>query len=121
MRTLAACGMCLVTGLGGLQAQSKLSTTNKVMLVVSSAAILADCASTEYAIRRGAYEENVLLGSRPSLGRLHAVCAGGLVFNSVVLGWFFRGSERNYAWGAVTGFELYATAHNLTLTFGVRF
>ena len=101
--------------------QAKLSTTNKIMLGVSSAAILADCVSTRYAIKRGAIEENALLGNRPSIGRLNTVCASGLLLNSVFLGWLFRGNERNYAWGAVTGFELLATTHNLTLTFGVRF
>lgn len=117
---LALAFLALMVSARTLQAQ-RLSTTNKIMLGVSSAAILADCISTRYAVKHGAVERNPLLGSNPSGPRIRNVCAVGLALNAGLLGWFFKGNERNYAWSVVAVFELGNTVHNMTLTFSRTF
>src|SRR5690348_12039791 len=78
------------------------SRSNTVWLGVASAAIATDCLSTAWAVHRGSEERNPLLGTHPSDGRITTVCAAGVVVNAAVLGWFFRGSERNWAWGIIS-------------------
>lgn len=59
------------------------------------------------------YESNPFLGARPSAGKINSVCALGLLLNTFLAGWVFRGEERSYFWAGVSVLEIANTTHNV--------
>lgn len=87
---------------------------DKALLIVSSVAIVADCASTAYALHRDSltFETNPMLGPHPSTFTLASACALGVGLTWVTAAVLPKKLRPFFLLG-VTAVELGATAQNL--------